>query len=190
MKYSRNAKGGLVNQKKRFVPDLHARYKHGEPVKIQFGYSKCQFLTPYPKEVYEALSVLVPGHFFIPSVKAGFWDGKHRFITKPGYFATGLLPVVVSLLTRGVNPLDKSGDKVLHKPVANFTLIVPEKCVKRYYPGLENYYENNLDMLQYFSPETGEFSYPFELLKAWFLVKDTNPLAGKVLKLAKSLRSK
>lgn len=191
MKYERSSDGSLRKKKTSYTP-LHKAYRAGDAVKIQFGPTKCKFLTPYPAGVYHALEVYVPGHIFIPAVKNGHWDGKHRFITKPGYFQTGLLPVIHTMLTQGINPLldeDHRDRNVLLKPVENVEVIVPDKYKKIYYPGLVNYYENHLDILQWLNPEEGLFIYPKELLREWGTVKRTNPLARQVLLLAKDLKA-
>ena len=189
MKYTRSSSGQLAPNKKRLA-HLHTSYRLGEAVKIQFGPVKCKFLTPYPRPVYDAMGILVPGHIFIPSVKAGHWDGRHRCITKPGYFQTGLLPVIYTMLTRGINPLideDKKNHKVLPNPVENVEIIVPPEYTDLYYPGLTTYYQDNLELLQWLSPETGDFIFSTSLLKSWVAVKDTNPLAKKILQLGKHL---
>lgn len=186
MKVGRDTNGKLV-RKAKFKAPPHKAYQSGAEVKIQFGIVKCKFLTPYPKGLYEMMTVMVPGYFFTPSYKKHLWDGKHRFITKAGYFHTGLLSVVYACLKKGANPLDKEGKKNRVKPIDNVTVVVPEKLKKYYHPGLVNYYLEEENILQYLTPETGEFAYPTKLLKNWTTVRDNNPLAKKVLKLAKSL---
>jgi hypothetical protein len=186
MKIGRDPNGKLV-RKPKFNAPPHKSYQYGAEVKIQFGIVKCKFLTPYPGNLYNIMSASVPGYFFMPSYKAKQWDGQHRFITRAGYFHTGLLPVVYATLKKGTNPLAKGESKTKVKPVDKVTVIVPEKLKKFYHPGLVGYYLEDEDILQYLSPETGEFAYPTKLLKAWTTVKDTNPLARRVLKLAKAL---
>jgi hypothetical protein len=186
MKIGRDSSGKLV-RKARFKAPPHKSYQYDDPVKIQFGIVKCKFLTPYPSNLYNIMSASVPGYFFMPSYKAKQWDGQHRFITRAGYFHTGLLPVVYATLKKGTNPLDKSESKSRIKPVKNVTVDVPASLKKYYHDGLVTYYLEDEDILQYLSPETGEFAYPVKLLHNWTHVKDTNPLAKRVLKLARSL---
>lgn len=190
MRVGKDATGKLV-PKPRYDAPLHLAYKAGDPVCIQLGPSKCKFLTPYPKELYKALSAPVPGFAFTPSFKNKMWDGQHRFITKVGYFQLGLLPVAYCILKTGINPLvpeDKKGHKVLANPVEDVQLKVPKEMRETFYPGLVNFYIDELDILQYLNPESGEFAYPVKLLQMWSKVRGVNPLAETVLDLAKSLR--
>lgn len=189
MKIGRDSSGKLVHKPK-FNAPLHKAYKVGDEVKIRFDIVKCKFLTPYPTGLFNMMTVMVPGYFFTPSYKNHMWDGKHRFITNVGYFHTGLLPVVYAALKTGIHPLDKEGSKDRIKPIEKVTIIVPDKLKQFYHPGMINYYLDDADILQYFSPETGEFAYPTQLLKNWVVVKGDNPLAKRVLKLAKSLHKK
>lgn len=54
-------------------------------------------LRIFPKMV-EYMAVAVPGAYFSPLYKAKKWDGKKRFITPKGYFNTGLLPIILTLV--------------------------------------------------------------------------------------------
>ena len=95
--------------------------------------------------------------------------------------------MVYAALKTGEHPLDKDGHKKAIKPVENVTVIVPENLLQFYHPGLENYYLNDEDTLQYLNPDTGDFAYPTKLLHNWVDAKEHNPLAKKVLRLAKRL---
>jgi hypothetical protein len=188
-KYFRTETGKLAS-KPLLDPPKHVGYTSDTVVKIEFGISKCRFVTPYPKALDNALSAPHPGYVFTPSFKAGHWDGMHHFITRVGYFPTGLLPVVIHILKTGNNPLideDKDGYKVLKNPVKSVEVIPLKEAEKFYYPGLENYYENRFSLLENLTPETGEFTFPKELLKEWLKVKNSNPLTPQVLGLAASL---
>jgi hypothetical protein len=188
-KFTRTPNGKLT-PKPLLEPPKSQGYTPGAEVKIEFGISKCKFLTPYPRPLDNALSAQYPGYVFAPSFKAGHWDGTHRFITRAGYFPTGLLPVVVHILKTGNNPLidpDKKEYMVLKNPAKSVVIVPTKVAQKYYYPGLENFYENEIQLLDYFSPETGEFVYPKDLLKNWSEVKNSNELAGKILAFAKEL---
>lgn len=188
-KYSRDANGKLV-AKPLIPPARHEGYTTGMEIKIEFSRTKCRFLTPYPKVLDRVLSAPHPGYVFTPSFKAGHWDGLHRFITRAGYFPTGLLPVVVHILKTGNNPLipeEKDGYKVLKTPAKSIQIIPAKGEEKFYYPGFENFYENQTSLLDNLNPETGEFVFSKELLKSWVSVRGSNPLASRVLELAKDL---
>jgi len=56
------------------------------------------------KEMRDYLSVPVPGAYFTKAYKKKIWDGKQRFCTPKGSFATGFLPAVYNfLVSKGAN---------------------------------------------------------------------------------------
>lgn len=183
-------KNGKIIAKPILEPPKSAGHTKGAEVKIAFNVNKCHFLSSYPPQLNKALTAPFPGYVFTPSYKAGHWDGMHRFITRAGYFPTGLLPVVVHILKTGNNPLinpDKKGYIVLTIPAKSIEIIPDKDAEKAYYPGMENFFEYQDDLLKNLSPETGEFTFPMDLLRAWIPVKQTNPLAPQILGLAKAL---
>lgn len=188
-KYTRDSEGKLVS-KPLIAPARHEGYDKSMTVKIEFSRTRCRFLTPYPKVLDKVLSAPHPGYVFTPSFKAGHWDGLHRFITRAGYFPTGLLPVVIHILKTGNNPLineEKDEYKVL-KNLPEKVEVIPAKGEEKfYYPGFETFYENGTKLLEELNPETGVFTFSKELLKEWVTVKGSNPLATRVLSLAKTL---
>jgi hypothetical protein len=190
MKLGRDDDGKLVS-KPRLPAPLHKAYKAGDTVRIEVRRDKCKFLTPYPSQVYSALSVPVPGYLFTPSYKNKMWDGRHKFITKAGYFPVGLLPVICAILTTGNNPLideDKDDYKVLANPVQKVSIALTDEVKKHFHPSLVYYYISDVNILQYLNPENGEFIYPTKILLGWKEVREVNPLARQILDLAKSLR--
>ena len=187
--YTRDKDGKLVAKPKISAP-RYTGYKHGDEVQIAFGITKCQFLTPYPRALEEALTVHHPGYMFVWSFKSGQWDGKHHFITRPGYFPTGLLPVIIHILKTGNNPLiddDKKSHKVLTKPVKSIAVIPTKEAEKFYYKGFEDHFELHGNLMDNFNPEQGTFTYSQEILKTWSTQRNQNSLAPKVLQLAKTL---
>lgn len=166
-------------------------YKDGDVIKILFGPKKCKFLTPYPKALEEALTAPYPNYIHITSYKAGLWDGMYRFITKAGYFPTGLLPVVFCVLTTGVNPLipeNKKGRNVSIKPTKNVEIIPDKGADKLFAPVFLAFYNFNQNFMDNFNEKTGIFSYPVAGLKMWDNVKESNPTAKRILAFAKHLR--
>ena len=190
MKKYRRTKSGKLATQPLITPPKHVGYKYGQPVKIEFDITKCRFLTPYPSQLDRALTAPYPGYVFTPSFKAGHWDGHHHFITRRGYFPTGLLSVVVHILKTGKNPLideDKKEHNVLANTVVNVEVIPVKNAEKFYYPGMENYYENQINIMENFEPNSGEFIYPTKMLRFWSTSRGTNELAGKIMGIAKIL---
>jgi hypothetical protein len=158
-------------------------------VKIEVGKQKCRFLTPFPKPMDKGLSAPYPGYFFMKSFKNGSWDGHKHFITRAGYFPTGLLALVYHVLITGENPLVKEGlgaRNVLTKPVVNVEIIVKDEMKEFYYPGLLKMWED-FDLLKTLNPEDGTFSFPVVFLNQWKLVEKHNPISKPLLALCKSL---
>lgn len=187
MKVVRNKYGKLVK-----VP-LLAPYKStgyaGEPVRIQFGRTKCKFLSAYPPQLDRALTAPHPGFQFTTAFKNKSWDGLHHFITRAGYFPTGLLPLVVHILKTGINPLiesDKKGYSILKVPPGS-QIICNEKDTKFYHSSYLSYYEMDTKQVASSLSDEGVFAYPVEIFRSWAAVTESNPLARKVLKLAKNL---
>jgi len=188
MKYTRT-KSGQLKPRPLVAPPRYKGYKPGDTVQIAFGITKCKFLTPYPQPLDRALTAPHAGYMFTPSFKAGHWDGHHHFITQVGYFPTGLLPVVMHILKTGNNPLineNKDDYIVLKTPVVKVEIISDKNATPFHYPGLENYYANQFDILEMLNDD-GEFIFPTAPLKEWVSIKDSNPMSGRLLALAKSL---
>ena len=188
MRFKRSSAGKVVRTG-RVTPPKYSGYASGAEVIIEVGVNKCQFLSAYPHVVEQALTTPYPGYYFSPQYQRGDWDGKKHFITRNGYFPTGLLPLVYHILKTGYAPaIEKGGrrKKVLDKPIENVVLKVKEEIKKDFYPGILNAWENP-DLLEYLNPETGVFEYPTKQLNIWNRVKDSNPLAKPILNLCRSL---
>jgi hypothetical protein len=191
MKFHKNKQTGKLKPKATVKPPRHKGYRVGDRIVIKFGITKCQFITPFPSQMNKALSAPVPGYVFTPQYKAGYWDGQHHFLTRAGYFPTGLLPVVIHVLKTGKNPLIETGKKghtVLSKPADNVSISVPKKCKEFYHPGLETYYVDAENLLDTLNSATGVFAFPIQLLKTWKEVRKDNLSARPTLNLAKALR--
>ena len=187
MDISRDRHGKLV--KKPLVTPRKSSGFIGEAVKIQFGRTKCKFLTAYPPPLDRALSAPFPGFQFTQAFKNKTWDGKHHFITQAGYFPTGLLPLVIHILRTGINPLieeDKKGYNVLKVP-PGMQLTCEKEDEKFYHSAYLSHYNTNPDDVANTLNNEGIFAYPLEVFRSWAAVKDTNPLATQILALAKSL---
>lgn len=189
MKFERDAHGKL-KKVSNIKPPRHVGYT-GDTVKILFGIVKCQFLTPYPVALDEALSAYYPGFIHTKAYKDNRWDGKHRFITRAGYFPTGLLPVVYAILKTGNNPLvpaEKNKHHVLKRLPKDILIWTKEgRDSQFYHPGFVTSYIDSVDVLVSLNEEEGTFAYPVLGLNGWKKVEDTNPLAKQILSLAKDL---
>ncbi len=175
----------------RVEPPRYSGYKPGDPVSIGVGKDKCQFLTPFPQEIEQALTVRYPGYFFSPQYKSGSWDGKKHFITRNGVFPTGLLPFVYHILTTGFMPTlnsTKKREKVLGTSSKNVSLKVDKDFENDFYPGVLNSMEN-VGLLESLNTDTGIFAYPTKQLVLWKKIQDKNPLAKSILNLCRSLLS-
>jgi len=187
MKFERDAQGHL-KKTSGIKPPMHVGYNPKEPLKILFGIVKCKFLTPYPHQLDDALSAYYPGYFHMTAYQNHSWDGKHRFITRAGYFPTGLLPVVYYMLKTGNNPLltDENDDYKVLRNVPENVVIVTEKDSEFYTPGFATFYLDYVDVLESLNGD-GTFAYPISNLNGWKRVVDTNPLAKRVLNLARDI---
>ncbi len=166
-------------------------WKTGMPVKILFDTQKCKFLTLFPPQLNKALVAPYPNYWHTPSFKAKQWDGMYHFITKAGYFPTGLLPVVFHMLTTATNPLmpeDIEKNKLRFPPVKDIKILPKKGCAKVFTESYPRFFSFPPDTMIGFDKETGTFAYPVPLLKCWAAAKGTNPLAKKVLAFAKTLR--
>lgn len=193
MKFERDTQGNL-KKTSNIKPPRHVGYQPQNTIKILFDIVKCQFLTPYPHPLDDALSAFYPGFVHTTAYKAQQWDGKHRFITRAGYFPTGLLPVVYAILKTGNNPLvspDKSKYQVLKTlPKNTIILTKDDKSAQYYHPGFVTMYIDFVDVLEGLNEKNGTFPYSGACLNGWKKVEDTNPLAKQTLKLARDLHIK
>lgn len=192
MKFRRNADGSLTQVSSVALPKYYG-YTPDMTVKIQFGKIKCKFLTPYPQELDRALTAPHPGYIFTPQYKSGNWDGQHHFLTRAGYFPTGLLPVVFHILKTGINPLikeDKKERKVLSKLPTEVKVIVPDKEKENFYPGIVTFYRDQINVVDYLNADESIFAYSLPLLHHWKKVEDKHVFAKSVLDLVKSLKIK
>jgi hypothetical protein len=190
MDISRDRYGKI--EKKPLVEAFKSTTYAGKTTDIQFGRNKCKFLSAYPPQLDKALSAPFPGFQFTQAFKNKTWDGQHHFITRAGYFPTGLLPLVIHILSTGNNPLieeDKRGYKVLKSPVTfNVTCDIKDK--KLFYSAYLSHYNNSPEKAASTLNTEGVFAYPIEIFRSWAAVRDTNPLATQILALAKSLHQK
>jgi len=186
MRFRRTSSGKL---KRGVKPPKYQGYNKGMTVVIEVGKRKCKFLTSFPKDMDKGLAAPYPGYFFMKSFKNGSWDGHKHFITRAGYFPTGLLALVYHILTTGINPLIREGLKgheVLRYPVAKVDIIVLDEMKEYFYPGLLQMWDD-FDALQTLNPKDGTFAYPVALLNQWKSVEKDNPISKPVLSLCKSL---
>jgi hypothetical protein len=141
-------------------------YKDGDIVTIKFGVHKCKFTSAFPKELEETLTVKHEGYFFMPSYRQGNWDGAHHFITRAGYFSTGVLPIVYCILKKGTNPINNN-KKILSTPVSIIKLIIDEKDKKYFNTNFLKYYINNFNLLDSIL-DTNSFTIPTDLISTVF----------------------
>lgn len=190
MKFKRTS-GGLVQVPTVALPRYHG-YTPDKPVEIGFSRIKCQFLSPYPQQLDNALTAPYPGYIFTPQYKAGNWDGHYHFITRSGYFPTGLLPVVYHILNTGINPLLNEGEKdrrILTKLPVKVTIKTKDEDLAFFYPGMVTFYLDRINLTEYLSDD-GTFAFSLPLLKHWKSIEGQNEFARQVLDLANSLRIK
>jgi hypothetical protein len=197
MTYTRDKYGKLV-KKPLLAPAKSAGWaahaaKTGGYVSIKFGKTKCQFSTPYPPQLDKALSVPHPGFQFTTAYKNGHWDGLHHFITRAGYFPTGLLPVVTHILRTGKNPLIEEGKKghiVLENPPGKTGFSYDKNDREFFNDALKDAYMNDFKIAMDSLNDEGVFVLPIEIFEDWATFRPCSPLSHPLLQLARNLHKK
>lgn len=67
-------------------------------IKIKVKNVKSQFMTGFPVDIYEKMSIPYENYWHMPKFKSGEWDGKYNFLDKVGKFPTGLLSYIYEFL--------------------------------------------------------------------------------------------
>lgn len=100
-------------------------------------YARVLSYTSYEDQfLYDLLSVPVPGHKFMPTYKAGQWDGMKRFYsTTSKYFPSGFLPFVVEQAAKRSILVEL--DDVRHVPLLGDPATTSN--IKKRYPHLRDY---------------------------------------------------
>jgi len=192
MKYERD-KFGKLKKRPVIEPPKSTGWVTGAHVQIQFGRTKCKFVTAYPPQLNKALSVPHPGFQFTTAYKNGYWDGLHHFITRAGFFPTGLLPVVQHILKTGKNPLieeDKKGHNVLPNTPIRVQYKHRKEDAEFFNNALKDAFTTELKVAMDSLNDEGVFILPAELFVDWATFRPTSSLSYPLLQLARNLHQK